>query len=288
MWHQRLLPYPLLSKTTDDYPLSGFSCQVRDSVLSNGEVVNLALEYRLNCESLQTLIKRRQADYAVQTTCVRTYNRDLHTARQNNLQYLTLPAEDYAHEIIATPYIVATEPIYGFTSADHAAEIRELKPEGFDLPRGSILAVANSIRIVIAETSPQSVMDLVANVGTPSGHYDLDLTTDRIKLYVNPVDKLLLERFRNQKPDQLGRTMLATAFYLNAITQALHQMDEYPESGWAHAIRIALERHRIDADRETIRLHAPQYAQVILEAPLGRLLMGLADATDPEQEHEYR
>ena len=48
MWHQRLLPYPLLSKTTDDYPLSGFGCQVRNSVLSNGEVINLALEYQLN------------------------------------------------------------------------------------------------------------------------------------------------------------------------------------------------------------------------------------------------
>ena len=125
---------------------------------------------------------------------------------RKTLQYLTLPAGDYANEIIATPYVVATEPIYGFTSADHAAEIRELKPEGFDLPRGAILAVANSIRIVIAETSPHSVIDLVANAGTRSGHYDLDLTNDRIKLYVNPADKLLLERFRSQQPDQLGRT----------------------------------------------------------------------------------
>lgn len=282
MWHQRLLPYPLLSKTTEDYPLAGFICQVRNSVLSNGEAINLTLEYKLNCESLETLIDRQQADYAVQTACVRTYNRDLHTAGQKTLQYLTLPAGDYANEIIATPYIVATEPIHGFTSADHAAEIRELKPEGFDLPRGSILAVANSIRVVIAETSPHSVIDLVANAGTQSGHYDLDLTNDRIKLYVNPADKLLLERFRSQQPDQLGRTTLATAFYLNAITQALHQMDEYPESGWAEAIRTALERHRIVTDHATIRRHAPQYAQIILEAPLGRLLAGLTDSTEAE------
>ena len=282
MWHQRLLPYPLLSKTTDDYPLSGFGCQVRNSVLSNGELINLALEYQLDCQSVESLIKLRQADYAVQTACVRTFNRELHTAGQNNLQYLRLPASDYSHEIIATPYIVATEPIHGFISDDHATEIRELKPDGFDLPRGSILAVADSIRIVIAETSLFSTIDLVANTATPRGHYDLDLATDRIKIHVNPTDKLLLERLRNQKAYQLGRTTLAAALYLNAITQALHQMHEYPESGWAQVIRNALERHQIDEDYEMIRRNAPRYAQVILEAPLGRLLVSLTDGTDAE------
>ena len=282
MWHQRLLPYPLLSKTTDDHPLCGFSCRVRNSVLSNGEVINLALEYQLNCESVESLIGLRQADFAVQTACVRTYNRELHTAGQNNLQYLRLPAGDYSHEIIATPYIVAAEPIHGFTREDHAMEIRELKPDGFDLPRGSILAVADSIRIVIGDTSLHSAIDLVSNSATSRGHYDLDLTTDRIKIHVNPADKLLLERLRNQKAYQVGRSTLTAALYLNAITQALHQMHEYPESGWAHVLRIALERQQIDDDDESIRRNAPKYAQAILEAPLGRLLLSLTDGTDAE------
>ena len=282
MWHQRLLPYPLLSKATDDYPLSGFNCRVRNSVLSNGETINLALEYQLNCESLQSLIGHRHADYAVQTACVRTFHRELHSAGQNNIQYLTLPAGDYAHEIIATPYIVATEPLHGFTSADHAAEIRELKPDGFDLPRGSILAVADSIRVTIADTSLHSAVDLVAINDIPRGHYDLGLGTDRIKLCVNPADKLLLERIRSQPTGQVGRATLATTFYLNAITQALHQMHEHPDSGWAQAIRIALERHEIDADNESIRRNASRYAQIILEAPLGRLLVSLTDLTDTE------
>ena len=282
MWHQRLLPYPLLSKTNDDYPLCGFSCQIRDSVLSNGEAINLTLEYQLNCESVESLIGLRQADYAVQTTCVRTFNRELHTAGQDNLQYLRLPASDYSHEIIATPYIVATEPINGFASEDHAPEIRELKPDGFDLVRGSILAVSESIRIVIAETSLYSVIDLVSNSTTPRGHYDLDLTADRLKIHVNPTDKLLLERLRNQKSYQVGRTTLTAALYLNAITQALHQIHEYPESGWAQVLRIALERQQIDDDNEGIRHNALKYAQAILEAPLGRLLVSLADGADTE------
>ena len=221
-------------------------------------------------------------DYAVQTACVRTFNRELHTAGQNNIQYLALPAGDYVHEIIATPYILATEPLHGFSSAELAAEIRELKPGGFDLPRGSILAVAESIRITIAETSLHSAIDLVANADISRGHYDLDLGTDRIKLCVNPADKLLLERLRSQRPSQLGRTTLATTFYLNAITQALNQMHEHPDSGWAQALRAALERHQIDADNETIRRNAPRYAQIILEAPLGRLLVSLTDPTDAE------
>ena len=282
MWHQRLLPYPLLSKATHDYPLSGFNCHVRDSVLSNGETINLTLEYQLNCETLQSMIERCHADYAVQTACVRTFHRELYTAGQNSIQYLTMPAGNYAHEIIATPYIVATEPLRGFTSAEHAAEIKELKPEGFDLPRGSILAVAESIRITIADTSLHSVVDLVAINDIPRGHYDLDLGTDHIKICVNPADKLLLERLRSQRTAQLGRVTLATTFYLNAITQALHQMHNYTDSGWAQAIRIALERHEIDDDQETIRRNASRYAQIILEAPLGRLLVSLTDQPDAE------
>lgn len=288
MWHQRLLPYPILSKTTGDYPLSGFTCRVQKSVLSNGTEINLELEYRLNCDSLQLLVASRQADYAVQTACVRTYNRELHTAGQQNIQYLTLPAGDYAHEIIATPYIVATESIHGFTSKEHAAEIAELKPDGFDLTRGSILAVADSIRIIVSETNSDSVMDLAADVAVPRGHYDIDLTNDRINLYVNPADKLLLERLRSQRAGGFGRAALSTAFYLNAITQALHRMHEYPESKWAQSIRIALERHKLDADHETIRRNAPKYAQVILEAPFGQLLIGLTNTPDEgQQEHGY-
>ncbi len=282
MWHQRLLPYPLLSKTTDDYPLSGFNCHVRNSVLSNGEMINLALEYQLNSESLQELIERHHADYALQTACVRTFHRQLHTAGQNNTQYLALPAREYAHEIIATPYIVATQPLRGFASPEHTAEIRELKPDGFDLPRGSILAVADSIRITVTETSLHSAVDLVANTDIARGHYDLDLESDRIKLCVNPADKLLLERLRSQRSSQLGRSTLATTFYLNAITQALHQMHEYPYNGWAQALQTALERHQIDADNETVRRNASRYAQIILEAPLGRLLVSLADPSDLE------
>ena len=282
MWHQRLLPYPLLSKATDDYPLSGFNCRVRDSVLSNGETINLSLEYQLNCETLQSLVERRHADYAVQTACVRTFHRELYSAGQNNIQYITMPAGDYAHEIIATPYIVATEPLRGFTSTEHAAEIQEFKPQGFDLPRGSILAVADSIRITIADTSLHSVVDLVAINDIPHGHYDLDLEADRIKICVNPADKLLLERLRSQRTAQIGQVTLATTFYLNAITQALHQMHAYPESGWAQALRIALERHEIDYDNETVRQNASRYAQIILEAPLGRLLVSLTDPTDAE------
>ena len=218
----------------------------------------------------------------MQTACVRTYNRELHTAGQNNLQYLRLPASDYSHEIIATPYIVATKPIHGLISEDHATEIQELKPDGFDLPRGSILAVSDSIRIVIADTSLHSAIDLVPDSTTPRGHYDLDLTTDRIKIHVNPADKLLFERFRNQKAYQIGRTTLTATLYLNAITQALHQMHEYPESKWAQVLGVALERQHINDDYEGLRRNAPRYAQAILEAPLGRLLVSLTDGTDAE------
>ena len=282
MWHQRLLPYPLLSRSTDDYPLSGFNCQVNKSVLSNGETINLTLDYQLNCQSIQTLIDQQQADYAVQTTCSRTYKREMYPAQQKRVQYLALPAKDYAHEIITTPYIVATKEIHGFTSRDHATEIRELKPEGFHLQGGSILAVADSIRITIKETSPQSVIDLVTSSITPQGQYEIDLASDRIKIYLSPEDKLVLERIRSQKHDHPGKTALTTTFYLNAVTEALHCIEEYPETTWAEAIRTALERHHLNTSTKALQNNAARYAQIILEAPLGKLLNVLSTQAEGE------
>ena len=282
MWRQRLLPYPLLSDDTDDYPQSGFSCQVRSSVLSNGEVINLTLEYLLNSETLQSLIAQGEADYAVQTTCVRTYSRDLHLSGQNRQHYLSLPAENYADDIVVTPYIITIKPVSDFQAPEHNPEIRELKPEGFDLPRGAILAVAASKRVIIKETNTHSVIDLVANPATKPGLYELDFNSDRIKIYVNPVDKAVLERVRSQTNSKMGQAALISAFYLNVVTQALHCFQDHPESLWSQSIQSALERYKIDNDAESIRRNAPHYAQIILEAPIGRLLTSVTNATATE------
>ncbi len=282
MWRQRLLPYPLLSDDTDDYPQSGFSCQVRNSVLSNGEVINLTLEYLLNSETLQSLIGQGGADYAVQTTCVRTYSRELHLSGQNRQHYLSLPAENYADEIVVTPYIITVKPVSDFQAPEHNPEIRELKPEGFDLPRGAILAVAASKRVIIKETNASSVIDLVPNPATKPGLYELDFNSDRIKIYVNPVDKITLERVRSQTHSKMGQAALISAFYLNVVTQALHCYQDYPESLWSQAIQSALERYKIDHDAESIRRNAPHYAQIILEAPIGRLLTSVTNVAETE------
>lgn len=282
MWRKRLMPYPLLTRDNDDYPQSGFACQVRSSVLSNGDTINLALEYLLNSSTLQSLIEQGNADYAVQTACVRTYSRDLHIAGRNRQHFLALSAKQYAEEVVLTPYIIATKPLTAFAAPEHNPEIRELKPEGFDLPNGSILAVADSKRVIIKETSPYSVIDLVPNPATGPGRYELDFSSDRIKIYVSPADKSAFERVRSQTNGPAGQSALMATLYLNVVTQAMHHLQEYPEAAWAQAIQNALERHKIVAGAAAIRRNAPHYAQTILESPMGRLLSSIASAAGTE------
>lgn len=282
MWRHRLMPYPLLTKDNDDYPQSGFVCQVRSSVLSNGDTINLTLEYLLNSDTLRALIEEEQADYAVQTACVRTYSRDLHLSSHNQQHFLALPAEQYSEEVVLTPYIIATRKLTAFAAPEHNPEFRELKPEGFDIPNGSILAVADSKRVIIKETSPHSVIDLVPNPETRPGRYELDFSSDRIKIYVSPADKSAFERVRRQSGEPAGQNALMATLYLNVVTQALHHLPEYPETAWARAIQTALERHKIVADADAIRRNAPHYAQTILESPMGRLLNSIANAAGTE------
>ena len=275
-WNSRLLQHPLLAPWTDDYPHGRFDATIPRSIISNGKTIILTIQYKLASETLRRLVYDGLADYAVLVSCSNTFNREIVLSGRRDLHEFTLEAGDYAKNINITPYVIASQLIPNFSSDEHNCEIRELKPQGFDILTGAILSVGNSTRVALEHSSPYSVIDLVPNVSTDRGTFDIDLESDRIKIYLNPDDKSYVERFRLQEFGSPGQTALSPSIYLHAVAEALRSLSEHADTDWAMAMRDALDRSDIVADDDDIRANSLTYAQRVMSRPMGRMLVSLA------------
>ena len=277
IWNDRLLPYPLLAPWTDDYGEAVFLVRVPHAVINNGANINVTIKYHLTSQTLLELVANGQAQYAAVIVCEKTFHRNTYvTSQEDDLQILN--AGDYNSEVKLTPYIVSTQPIENFISGEHTEEIRDIKPEGFDIPAGSILAVGNSANIRLDEGgSPYSVIDLVADHNIEDGAFNIDLDDNRIKIHLSVADKNRLETLRQQEERKNDmQAIFFPAVYLHAVTEALRNLENHQGMHWEQTMRRALEKHNITVDNEELVDKAYIYAQVLMEKPVGSLLTVLA------------
>lgn len=188
-----------------------------------------------------------------------------------------MDARDFAGALRLTPYVVTKQPVEGLISQEMAEEITVIKPDGFDIPAGSILAVGNSTDIELEEVgSPFSVIDLVASNSVDSGTFQVDLEDNRIKVYMPPEDKNRIEALRRHEDQSLQMAVLFPSVYLHAVTEALRNLGDYPEHRWSRTMRAALERHNITVDDEDLKTIALTHAQTLMERPVGTLMTALS------------
>ena len=275
-WNDRLLPHPLLAPWTDDYPDATFTAQVPHAVINNGIQINLTIKYHLTSQFLRTLITEGYAHFVSVIGCTRTFSRNSQTCDQED-DLCILDASDFAESLKLTPYVVTKQPVEGFISDELAKEITLIKPVGFDIPAGSILAVGNSTDIELEEVgSPFSVIDLVASNSIDSGTFQVDLDDNRIKVHMPPEDKNRIETLRQHGDQSWEMAVLFPSIYLHAVSEALRNLEHYPEHRWSRTMRAALNRHNINVDDEELKISALTHAQTIMERPVGTLMTALS------------
>lgn len=274
-WNDRLLPHPLLAPWNDDYKDATFAAQVPHAVLNNGEQINLTVKYHLTSQALRGLVEEGKARYVGLVACAKTFSRNSYVTDQEDELYI-LDATDYADELKLTPYVVAAQPIEGFIAPEHNAEIRQFKPDGFDIPAGSILAVGNSTDVTLEEGgSPYSVIDLIADANVDVGTFKVELDDNRLKVHMAPPDKSRTEALRMHGQNSKEMAILFPSIYLHAITEALRNLPEHSHRRWAQTIRKALERNGIGVDEYELQINALTYAQTLMEKPVGTLMTAL-------------
>ena len=271
-WNPRHLPYPLLAPWNDDYGDNTFGAIVPQAVLNNGAEISFTIKYNLTSRYIRELIAEGKAKYVALVTCSKTSSRNAYMTNQDEDVHV-LDASDYSEDFRLFPYVVAMSQINGFTSDEHAEEFKQFKPDGFDIAPASILAVGQGSRIVLEAGSPYSVIDLVNNPQIENGMFKVDLEEQRIKIHVSPNDKNQIEALRDKGRHSAEMSTLFPAIYLHAVTEALRNLSEHPDAGWASTIEQSMRERNIDADDyEELRNNALTYAQRLLENPVGKLL----------------
>ena len=279
LWNDRLLPYPLLAPWNDDYGTARFEVNAPQVILNNGKQISLTVKYHLTSEYLRDLVSKGKARYVSVVMCSKTFIRHAYVSNQED-DVQVLDAGDYQQDLIFTPYVVATQSIAGFISAEHADEYRDFKPEGFDISTAAILAVGNSTRISLEEGgSPFSVIDLVSVPRVENGSFIVDLEDNRIQIQVSAEDYGKLDALRRRDVNSTERAVLFPALFLHAITEALRNLSDlsHQESQWANTMRRALEERGISASDAELEDSALKYAQVLMENPMGKLLMAFTN-----------
>ena len=270
-WHHRMLPYPLLAPWTEDYVDATFDVDVPTAVLNNGRRIAVGLVFRLSSATLTEMVKKEKARYAVEVSCPRTFARSTHEVSEQD--ELRLEARDYDVEILLTPYIVSSSALNEFTSSEHASEWRDYRPEGFSVPAVGILAVGNTIHVILEDSGISSVIDLIANDAVADGTFDVQLSDERIKIHVPSAEKKKIEAVRTKRGGSVEFAALFPGLYLHAVAEGLRTLSEHEHTRWAIVIRTALNGlgyGSVDAD--LLRDDALKYAQELMEKPVGGFL----------------
>ena len=106
----------------------------------------------------------------------------------------------------------------------------------------------------------------------------MDTNDNRIKIYVSPRDKDWIEAMRQQATDSMDNSALFPSIYLHAVTEALRNLEDNLDRNWTRTIRHALESHNLQADDyEILKDNALDYAQRIMEKPVGRFLTAFSN-----------
>ena len=288
-----------------DLSSSSLSASIPEVVLTNGDSIDLHVRYHLTSRYLQALVAEGKAQYVGLLTCVRTFNRETYPTPLAE-QHLTLSPHEYSQSFLFTPHLCTSTEVRGFISDEHSEEYRQVRPQGFDLPAASILAIGDTIAVSLEPASnPFSVIDLVKSNDVATGAFDVKLDDDRIKICFSEREKQLtgafdvkldddrikicfserekeaMDAFRMLGTQSTELIALFSGVYLHAVTEALRNLADYADKQWSDTVRWALHQNHINEDDEEIAANALRYAQVIMGHPVGRMLTAF---TNPDEE----
>ena len=286
----RLIPYPILAPWTDDYGDDRFSGSLHRTVYNEKRSeITLTIKYHLTSTGLQSLIDDKQAVFVGQFECPHTFKRLTTTPSRSDEDLHVLDAGAFANEILFTPYVVATVDLKKFRLAEHAPEIRQFLPCGFDITEGAMLAVGNSTSIEAEDRemlAPHSVIDLV-ELKTDQEFMYVDLDDNRIKIFVPRQEKERIEALRRSSINSVGNSALFPAVYLHAVSMGISELPAYASDPkqWTASFEKAL-RDTVGPDvmnnHEQLRQNALVYAQQILKNPIRNFLTAALDQPGEE------
>lgn len=262
-----LMPHPVLRPGGLDYKQSHFKMSLGRGPVRLGENLQLSLSYDLKSRTLENMIRDGHAQFCAVSECKNTHDRSVHRTNETGGSWI-IPMSAIAKKMTVTPYVVSVGESRLACSEEHHEEFREMIPDGFELPAGSILAVGNPHEITLYQIPTiQAAITMSQKPSVKDGCFDIDLEDEYIRIIINPKThhEVMMVRERD-------RRVLFPSLYLSAVTQAIRGLEDADDRKWGEALKKALRQKGIEPDKsEDLRHNSLIYAQEILEMPLMKL-----------------
>ena len=273
--NRRIFPHPVLGSAQNDYQ-SEFTFNADypvSQVSEGGKKITITVDYLLDCPTLLALIKRNLAQYVTVVECTKTYRRESYPSGHSTQDLILLECQNYDDKLTLTPYIVAVGRIEKFNPPEVDDGLKELIPGGVNLPAGAILAIGKTNDIDLDEPAPiTSIFDLAPDKKLQEGEFKVDLSGQRIAIYVHPATKGQINKLRKLKACS---PIFYQSLYLHAVDKAIRNCNEVAEENWAKVIKRKLAEIDVDVDGEKnvdLDENSEKYAQRLLKTPLGDML----------------
>lgn len=235
-------PYPVLVSqggSGTDYVNSKFQCNLEFADQVNE---NLTIEIRHDIElsnnEIESLIKKKQARYAIEINCPDTLKREIVFLGASGT--IKPDASELYGRVDFTPMVVVTKVVKGYSSEDLNAEY---DGASFTLNAGDIVAVDTTWTkyIEFDNLSFDSLIKVDTDPDLGVLEYRIDLTPSFICIWMG-MD--MRELWSEMKQDKQFKPTLAMSIYKDVVFLAIENLVDDPECEdfrWARSLRSSIE-----------------------------------------------
>lgn len=242
----RAFPYPVLRPGSNDYIDSAMQT-VAELIESEDQLeITAEADLAVGVDEIRALVDQGKARYASVISCRDTYFRKAMLSDQPHLSE-RFPAGALRGEVLIYPYVVAVEPIEGFTCRWINSEFGN---GPFSFPSGAVLAVDEPQMIYVDRETFKPISScffLAPNENIASNEWLIDASEDRVRIMVSPSLKNRITNARNSKEK---RAILLNSIYFGAVVQCLSilKTNEVGDQRWVRIFRQRLADQHLELD----------------------------------------
>lgn len=269
-------PYPVLMPRDvgDDYSVGEFEIDV--SAVKGEAGVKLGFKVHLSCESIKTLIDSKKAATICHIECPQTaYRRAERLVGEK--QEILIPSGCLSGKVIASPFVVTSTDVFGYTSADFNSDYRDLK---FDLNCGAVIAVGTQKRFFIEQSQKDleykpDIFSVIPYDDT-DGTFQVDTTGNKVCI---KLPRGIFGSYSALLKSGSNNELLWSSIVLPALVDVLYQMRDKAEqdelgaledSAWFRTISSKITRlySTVQIDAFLKEMDVMTVAQRLIAAPI--------------------
>jgi hypothetical protein len=282
---RRDFPHPVLDPTGKDYPDCGF--QAATIAEQTKDAFSIDVTFDVGSSSIEGLIKKGRAQYALQVHCPRTAFRRSYLSKKRSWD-VDIPESFLRDTFSVTPLIVSVAD-FAYNSNEFAPIFRGMT---FEIRRGFVLAVGPTLEYPAEKDIDDlnrlgAIFQVIRNKKKNAEMVEYDFENQKILILLPPDQFVRYELYRNRRP---YTDLLVTTLILPGLTLALDYMKTQSDDGsadpdegaprWQRALGRRLEQLGLgDFDFE----ESFAVAQKLLDNPVRRAFAAIDERESGEE-----